>query len=412
MSTSPTAVLREDTRSPLRQLFTSRSFVALFITNTLAFGGEQMRFAAQSWWILDEGGSKTEMGLAAGLRVVPVVIITLYAGVLIDRVGGKRILMIVQAFLILLAIITGLILLIDRVQVWHVVVLSTIAGSTIALGAPSRQTLVPEVVPKDILLQANSMNQLGTAAGRTLGPLAAGALIAIRSAALALFGLAVVYGLALIATLNIRAMGQRKSVSDESALSQIRSGFSYIRSNPVLLWTIVSSISSIFLAMIYPIIPVYARDVLEVGEVKFGWMWGAVAVGQATGAFVIASKGGFPKKSLNLVAGVGVFGVGLIGFGLSEIYWVSLVFLFVNGLGIPLILTSWMTLLQEHAATEYRGRVMAVYSIAIQGTSAGWLLGGYLLDVIGGFPTVLATVIGSLGIVVIAIAASKDFRNA
>ena len=61
----------EDKRSPLRRLFTSRSFMALFISNALGFGGEQMRLAAQSWWILDEGGSKSEMGIAAGLRVIP-----------------------------------------------------------------------------------------------------------------------------------------------------------------------------------------------------------------------------------------------------------------------------------------------------------------------------------------------------
>ena len=118
----------EDKRSPLRRLFSSRSFIALFITNALAFGGEQMRFAAQSWWILEEGGSKTEMGFAAGLRVIPVVIITPYPGVLIDRLGAKRILAVVQAFLLLLAIITGLILLVDRVQIWHVVVRSTVGG--------------------------------------------------------------------------------------------------------------------------------------------------------------------------------------------------------------------------------------------------------------------------------------------
>ncbi len=410
MSTESESPL-EDKRSPLRRLFTSRSFVALFATNALGFGGEQMRLAAQSWWILDAGGSKTEMGLAAGLRVIPVVIITLYAGVLIDRVGAKRILVLDQAILILLAAITGLIMLLDQVQVWHIVVLSTIAGSTIALGAPSRQSLVPEVVPKELLLQANSMNQFGSALGRSLGPLAAGVLIAMRSAALALFGLAVVYGTALIATLNISARGKRKTPSTDSAFSQIISGLSYVRRNPVLLWTLISAGSAVFLGMIFPIIPVYARDVLEVGEVKFGWMWAAVAVGQAMGALAIASKGGFPRKSVNLVVGAGVFGSGLIGFGLSEIYLLSLAFLFLLGLGIPLILTSWATLLQEYSEDEYRGRVMAVFAIATQGVSVGWLLGGYLLDAIGNVPTVVAAVAGSLGIILFAIVASRDFRR-
>jgi MFS family permease len=312
--------ISKDSRSPLRRLFTSRSFVALFFSNVLGFGGEQMRLAAQSWWILDEGGSKTEMGVAAGLRVIPVVVITLYAGVLIDRVGGRRVLILERALLIFLAAITGLILLFDQVQIWHVIVLSTIAGSTIALGMPATQTLVPDVVPEDLLQPANSMNQLGNALGRTLGPLAAGVLIGIRSAALALFGLAVVYGVALLATFGIAARGNRESSSSDSAWRQIIDGFRHIRQNPVLVWTLFSGFSVIFYAMIFPIVPVYARDVLGVDEVKFGLMWGALAVGQATGSIFIASRGGLPRKTVSIVIGSLIFGGGLIGFGLSESY--------------------------------------------------------------------------------------------
>ena len=401
----------EDTRSPLRRLFTSRSFVALFVSNALGFGGEQMRLAAQSWWILDQGGSKTEMGVAAGLRVIPVVVITLYAGVLIDRVGGRRVLILERALLIILAAITGRILLFDQVQVWHVIVLSTIAGSTIALGLPATQTLVPDVVPKDMLQPANSMNQLGNAVGRTLGPLAAGVLIAIRSAALALFGLAVVYGVALLATFGIAARGTRTSTSTDSSGRQIIDGLKHIRQNPVLFWTLFSGFSVIFYAMIFPIVPVYARDVFEVDEVKFGLMWGALAVGQATGALFIASKGGLPRKTVSIVIGSLLFGGGLIGFGLSEYYLLSLVFLFINGIGFPLHVTSWLTLLQQHSKPEYRGRVMAVYAVAMQGVSLGWLLGGISLDVLGNFETILLTVAGSMTMILLPVVFSKEIRR-
>jgi len=107
----------EDKRSPLRRLIASRSFVALFAASALAYGGEQMRLAAQSWWILEEGGSKSEMGLAAGLRFIPVVVISLYAGVMIDRFGGKRMMILERGVLIFLAIITAAILLFDRVEI-------------------------------------------------------------------------------------------------------------------------------------------------------------------------------------------------------------------------------------------------------------------------------------------------------
>ncbi|MBC8453053.1 MAG: MFS transporter [Chloroflexi bacterium] len=398
-------------RSPLRRLFTSRSFVALFISNGLGFGGEQMRLAAQSWWILDEGGSKTQMGLAAGLRIFPIVFISLYAGVMIDRIGGKRVLILERLVLIFLALVTGVILLFDHVEVWHIILLATLAGSTIAFGEPATETLVPDVVPDELLQSANSMNQLSHALGRTLGPLLAGILIAIRSAALALFGLAVVYMIAMIATFGIKAKPKR-ATSSESAIRQIIDGLSYVRQTPVLFWTVLMASSAVFFGMIFPIIPVYAREVLGVGEVKFGWMWGAVAIGQASAAFMIASRGGFQKKSRGVAAGAFVFGIGMIGFGLSSNYWLSLAFLFVTGWGFPLWITSVITLLQSHTADEYRGRVMAVFTIVMQGVSAARMLGGVLMDLVGNYPTVLVCVGGGWMIVIVAFIASKEFRDA
>jgi len=401
----------EDTRSPLRRLFSSRSFMALIVSNGLSFGGEQMRLAAQSWWILGEGGSKTEMGLAAGLRFIPIVLITLYAGVLVDRFGGKRILMLDRLLLIFLAIVTAVILLVDQVQIWHVVVLSTIAGSTLALAFPATQTLVPQTVPKDLLQSASSVNQLGRSLGQTLGPLLAGILIAARSAALALFGLAAVYVASLIATFSINVKHQPTSSSD-SAIRQISEGLIYVRQTPVLLWTILMAISVIFFGMMGPIIPVYAKEVLEVGEGKFGWMFGASAIGQAAGAMAIVTRGGFQRKSRGVVAGTVILGLGMIGFGISENYWLSLVFLFVTGLGTPLWITSVITLLQSHSKPEYLGRVLSIYAIAIQGISLGWILGGFLIDVIGNFPTVLVAAGGGWVITLIAMIASRDLRRA
>lgn len=174
----------------------------------------------------------------------------------------------------------------------------------------------------------------------------------------------------------------------------------------------MASSALIFFAILFPVIPVYARDVLNVDGVKYGWMWGAMAIGQGTSAITIAAAGGFRNKAIGLIAAGVAFGVGGVGFGLSEIYWLSLVFLFVTGIGIPLWVSSIITLLQDHSDPEYRGRVMAVYAISLQGISVGWMLGGLLLDQIGNFPTVLVATAGGIAILLIALAASKDLRHA
>ena len=370
-----------------------------------------MRIAAQSWWILEEGGSKSEMGIAAGLRFIPVIIISLYAGVMIDRFGGKRMMIIERGVLIFLAIITAFILLFDRVEIWHIVVLSTLAGSTIAFGMPAQTTMVTKVVKKDLLQPANSLSQIGDALGRTLGPLLAGILIAARSAALALFGLAVVYALSLIAIFGIRVK-HTPSTSSGSAINEIRDGLRYIGETPVLKRTVTIASALMFFGMLYPVIPVYAREVLEVDEVRFGWMWGALAIGQVTASLTMVARGGFKKLSYGMASATVVYGVSFIGFGLSENYYLSLLMLFITGTAFPTWSVSIRTMMQTHSKPEYLGRVMAVFTISVQGLFVGWILGGVLMDAIGNFETILVSVFGGGTIVLITMVSSKAFRSA
>ena len=105
--------------------------------------------------------------------------------------------------LVALALATALILLSDGAEVWHIVTLSTIAGATIAIGFPATQTLVPEIVPTDLRSSTNLLNQIDPSAGRTLGPLLASVLIAVRNAATASFGLTAVYLVSVVVTMRL-----------------------------------------------------------------------------------------------------------------------------------------------------------------------------------------------------------------
>ena len=400
-----------DSRSRFRRLLTTRGFVALVVVNTLGFGGLQMRIAAQSWWILDEGGSNTEVGLAAGLRVVPVVLISLYAGVMIDRFGGKRVLLVEQWLLVALALVTALVLLSDRVEVWHVIALSTIAGATIAMGMPALQTLVPEIVPADLRPSANLLNQIGPNAGQALGPLLAGMLIAVRNASAAFFGLTAVYVVSAVVTLRLPA-SRAGTAAPGSAIQQIADGLRYIRRTPVLFWLLfLLTFSIIFLGMLYPLVPAIAVEVLDTSAVQFGWMWGALSIGGVMTATLLASLGGFRRNGAAMVAAVLIYTPCLVLFGLTHTYWLALVALMGIGIAIPLWVAAQVTLLQNFTAPEYRGRVMAVYAMALQGISVSWLLGGWLLDTIGIFPTVLVALAGDWTVLMTAMIASKELRS-
>ncbi len=397
-----------DSRSRFRRLLTTRGFVALVAANALAFGGDQMRIAAQSWWILDEGGSNTAVGLAAGLRVIPVVMISLYAGLMIDRFGGKRVLLVGQSLLIALALATALVLLSDWARVWHIVALSTVAGATIAIGYPATQALVPEIVPTELRPAGNLLNQIGPSAGRTLGPMLAGILIAVRNAATAFFGLTAVY-VAAVVTISRLPSGRTRAAAPGSAIQQIADGIRYIRQTPVLFWLLfLMTFSYIFWGMVMPFVPAVAVRVLDTSEVQFAWMWGGISIGQTSVAILLASLGGIRRNGAAMVAAPLIFSPCLILFGLTHTYMLALLYLVGIGLAFPLWIAAGATLLQNFTAPEYRGRVMAVYGIALQSLSISWLLGGWLIDVIGIFPTVLVALGGGWTVQMIA---SKELRS-
>ena len=400
-----------DSRPAFRRLLTTQGFIALVAANTLGFGGEQMRIAAQSWWILDEGGSNTAVGLAAGLRVVPVILISLYAGVMVDRFGGRRVLFVERLLLVSLALATSFVLLTGEARVWHIVALSTIAGATIAIGYPATQTLLPELVPVDLRQSANLLNQIGSSAGTTIGPLLAGILIAVRNAATAFFGLAAVYALSAAATVRLPG-GRTGSAAPGSAIRQIGDGFRYMQRTPVVLWLLfLLTFSVIFFGMLMPLIPAMASEVLDTSAVQFGWMWGAMSIGQASSAVLLISLGGFKRNGVAMVGAASIYSPCLVLFGLTDTCWIAIVLLVGMGLAFPLWIAGGMTLLQNFTAAEYRGRVMAVFAISSQSIAISWLAGGLLLDVIGIFPTVLVAVVGGWTGLIIAMIASKELRS-
>ncbi len=391
---------------------TTQGFLALVVSNALGFGGEQMRIAAQSWWILEEGGSNTAVGLAAGLRVIPVVLITLYAGIMIDRFGGKKVLLVERWLLVALALATAFILLSDGAQIWHIVAISTLAGATIALGMPATQTLVPEIVPAEQRSSANLFNQLGPSAGRTIGPLLAGILIAIRNAATAFFGLTVLYLLAVAVTMRLPA-SRTFTEPRGSALHQIADGLRYILRTPVLFWVLfLQTFSTIFFGLMFPLIPAIAVDVLDASEVQFGWMWGALAIGQALTAIVLAVMGGFRRNFFSILAAPIVYTAFLVPLSLTESFLASVAFLVGIGVAFPLWVAALTTMVQNFCAPEYRGRVMAVWAMSVQGLSVSWILGGWLIDQFGIFPTAMVAVGGGWFILLIPMIVSRDLRRA
>ncbi len=217
--------------------------------------------------------------------------------------------------------------------------------------------------------------------------------------------------MAVVATIRLPD-SRAGAAASGSAIQQIADGYRYVRRTPVLFWLMFPvQLSVVFWGMVFPLVPAFAVEVLDTSEVQFGWMWGALAIGEASSAILLASLGGFRRSGAALVAAASIFSACLVSFGLTQTYMLALVFLVGMGFAFPLWIAAQMTLLQSFTVPEYRGRVMAVYGIGAQSISVSWLIGGWLLDVIGIFPTVLVAVGGGWAVLMTAMIASKELRS-
>lgn len=368
-------------RNPAIQLLHS-PFKWLFYSNFANSIGVELRLMAQSWLILELGGSQVWVGAANGLRIIPFFIASLIAGLLIDRIGGRTILLLDRLGLTLIAGATAMIVIADVVQVWHIVGLSIAAGGVIALGMPSSSTLVTELVPPRQLHTANSLNTFTFSIARAIGPMGGGVLVASMGMAAPWLALVGLYGLAALCTLGLPKV-QVAPLSETSAWTRLSDGFGYVRTHPVISRIMLLAFSLIVGSTIMPIWPVYARDRFDVGGTGFGVMMGAFAIGQFVSALYITYKGKGPRQSVPILYASTIWSTTMVVFGFSTSYPLSLVALFFMGTAVPPWTTSLLTLLQTKADKAMLGRVMAVYSMSMQVGMFGWFLGGWIGELIG-----------------------------
>ncbi|MDA1278879.1 MAG: MFS transporter [Chloroflexi bacterium] len=328
------------------------------------------------------------VGAATGLRVVPAIILGLFAGVMVDRLGGRIILLWERVWLLVLAVLTAVVVVSGVVTLWQIVVLSVVSSAVLAVGLPATQTLVLSYVPKESLQAGNSVNMLTNSMARALGPLSGGFLIAgfgLGSPFLALVGL---YVLALFFTFRL-PRSEPAVATKTSAVRQIADGLKYIKSNPVLLRVMILAFSVIFNATFVPIIPVYARDRFDVGETGFGVMLAAWAIGQSVSALWIASKRDWTRKTPPILGSTVMFVVGVSTFALSTNFPLTLFALAIVGAAIPIWASSTITLLQTQSDPAMIGRVMSVFSLSLQSMMFGWFLGAWIGTLIGNAQMIL-----------------------
>ena len=345
-----------------------RNYRLFFIGQLISLTGTWMQNMAERWLVYQLTASPFKLGVVSFASGVPVLLFSLWGGVAADRMPKRRLLIVTQTFMMLLALTLTVDVLLGTVQWWHVGILAFLLGMANAFDAPARQAFVVEMVGKRELMNAIALNSAMFNSARIIGPALAGITLAAFGAAWC-FALNAASFLAVIISLALMNVAPYVgAASTESALRQMRAGVTYIWHHPYVRPLIaLVAVANLFALGYMALLPAIAQDVLHVGTVGYGLMTTAIGVGALGGALLIASLGDYQHKGLMLATGNLLFPVMVIALALSKSYHLTLGFLVVAGLGFMTQNATANTLVQTTVPDALRGRVMSVYMMVFQG---------------------------------------------
>ena len=372
-----------------------RNFRLFVIGQFISLCGTWMQTVAQGWLVLQLTNSAFAVGLVSMLGSLPVLLFTLYGGVLADRVNRRRSVILLQSLMLVEALTLALLTVSHRVTVHWVMALALFLGSCAAFEVPIRQAFLMEMVGREDLMNAIALNSSVFNVTRIIGPAIAGSLIAAAGLAVCFFANALSYVAVLAGLAVMRLPVERPGNGRVEGRGLFSEGVRYAmgESRPralLLLMATYSVFGFSFIAML----PVFAREVLGTGAAGYGGLMSAVGIGAAGGALAIA---GFGRKlrgdwrGHRLIRGAGIlFGLSLVAVAVARVYLVAALLLGLAGCAMILNNVMTNTLLQTEAPDQMRGRIMGFYSWVVLGMAPfGALLAGWISERFG-VPVALA----------------------
>ena len=369
-------------RSPILQralaAFTYRDFRVLWFGAFTSTVGTWMQKVAQSWLVLQLTGSTFYLGLDDFLGQLPILLFTLLGGVIADRHDRRRLLVGSQYVQMATAFALASLVFWDVVVVWHILLLSFVAGLAQAFGGPAYQSLIPSLVHKKDLPNAIALNSIQFNLARVFGPLLAGIAMAALGAA-ACFTLNGFSFLVVIVALMSLSVKHIPPTERKPILHEMHGGFAYARSEPAIIALTILAFITTFLALpLLTFLPVFARDIFHGDIGRYSVMMAYSGTGAVAGALVVAWLGRFRHMGLVLLLVQLAFGGLIAAFALTRVFWLSCLLLFLAGAALICVFSMTAALVQLIVPDHLRGRVVSIYMVAFRGgMPLGSLASGY-----------------------------------
>jgi MFS family permease len=373
-----TAPSGEDKANPLLAL-SVRNFRLYWLALVAQVVGQHMFAFTLGWLTFEITGSQAQLGLIHLCGFVPQFALTLLGGVLADRIDARKLIGVAQTNSAIGMIVVGVATMLGVAQLWHLALGAFLVGLSGAIDEPARATFFPRLLPRPLLRSAVPLISMAFGSSRVIAPSIAGFLIAAAGAP-PTFLLCAAAVSTMIAVLFLIRPERGAAPSHGSLLSNFTESLRYIRANQAFAKAIGAALLNATLAMGFiHMLPVFAKDVLQVDSRGLGILASAAGAGALAGFLSYGWLQSRMSPRNLIVSSLTVYNVTLIGLAFSDWYWVSFCMIFFAGLCHAYFLTCVQVMLQTLVEDRYRGRVMSVFALV-------WSLmffSGFLLNTAG-----------------------------
>ena len=389
---------------------TYRDFRFLWAATLFSSGGFWLLQVVIGWLTYDMTGSPLLTSIVMGLDALPILFVAPLGGLLADSFDRRRLLALVYAYQAVVTSSFVFVILIGYISTWHIFVFVALMGVSWVITDPARMSLIPNIVPRERLVNAFALNSMAFSITRLAAPALGGLLLGLLGVGptLMLEG-----GLQLLAV--AMALGMRFKVTPrsrmrlDSALSELVLGARYVASEPVILglFLLAALPSSLIIPFVHGLMPIYAAEVFEVGPSGLGLLLSAIGLGSTTGTFVLASWSGFGHKGRLVFVSIALVAIAMMAFSLNPLFGPAFAPIILLGGGMTMFFSLTNVSIQSIVRDEYRGRVSGLYMVTLGMVPIGSLIAGGIAE---SFGAPMATLIASVLLATLLVAMGLRFR--
>jgi MFS family permease len=377
----------------------NKRYLYLWLGLLLSIAGSQMQISALFWHIRILTGEPQPLALGGiGLaRILPVIVFSFLGGPVADTLNRRRILFVTQTAMALIALVLALLTFVGHITIWYIYLLTAIQATAVAFDGPARQAMIPNIVLAKDLPSAFSMSSIAQNAGSIIGPALSGIVIVALGQGYTYFFNAISF-LAVILALFLIGPVSQDSKKSGIHLNAAMDGIRFIMSRPIILSTMLMDFVATFFASANTMMPIIAKDILKVGEIGYGWLSSAQAIGSVAAGIVVSQLQNLRKQGPVFLLAVVIFGIATVLFGIAHAFAFAMLALILMGAADAVSTIIRNTIRQLNTPDHIRGRMTSINQIFFQGgPQLGEVESGIVASLFG---VPIAIISGGIGCIV------------